>query len=83
MANKMSAAEHAEFERGKQQIEEQVSTYRLFLNLAKWGSLWIGAVLAFLTLWFMPNGSFFGGFMAMVVMLVAGWWFMKAPKTSH
>lgn len=74
---------HDDYVRGSQEISEQQATYGAFMGMAKWGSLWIAAVLAFLTIWFMPNGSFFGGFIAMVVLLVAGWWFLKAPKTSH
>jgi Bacterial aa3 type cytochrome c oxidase subunit IV. len=79
----MAASHDDDYARGSQEISEQASTYHLFLGLAKWGSLWIGAALAFLTIWFMPNGSFFTGFLVMVVMLVAGWWFMKDPKPSH
>ena len=40
------------------EVREQVSTYRLFLTLAKWGSLAIAVLLVFLTLWFHPGGSF-------------------------
>jgi Bacterial aa3 type cytochrome c oxidase subunit IV. len=83
MAKNMSASEHAEFERGKQQIEEQISTYRLFLDLAKWGSLVLGAFVLFLTLWFMPNGNFFTGAFAMIVMLAAGIWFLRTPKSAR
>lgn len=68
---------HDDYVRGSQEISEQVSTFHLFMGLAKWGSLLIAAVLTFLTIWFMPNGNFFGGFLAMVVMLVAGWWFLR------
>lgn len=68
---------HDDYVRGSQEISEQVSTFHLFMGLAKWGSLLIAAVLTFLTIWFMPNGNFFGGFLAMVVMLAAGWWFLR------
>jgi hypothetical protein len=68
---------HDDYVRGSQEISEQVSTFHLFMGLAKWGSLLIAAALTFLTIWFMPNGNFFGGFIAMVVMLVAGGWFLR------
>lgn len=74
---------HDEYVRGSQEISEQDSTYRLFVGLTKWGSLLTAAVIAFLVVWFMPNGSFIAGAIVFVLMLVAGWWFLKAPKTPH
>lgn len=75
---------HDDYVRGSQEISEQVSTFHLFMGMAKWGSLLIAAVLTFLTIWFMPgNGSFIGGAIAMVVMLVAGWFFLREKKSSH
>ena len=38
-------------------VEEQSATYSLFMNLAKWGSLVIAALLLFLVLWFQPGGQ--------------------------
>ena len=83
MADPHHTDAHDDYVRGSMEISEQVSTYDLFKALSKWGSLWICALLAFLVIWFMPNGSFIGGFIAMVVMLVAGWWFLKSPKKAH
>ncbi|WP_333591069.1 aa3-type cytochrome c oxidase subunit IV [Brevundimonas sp.] len=80
----MAASKHTDdYARGSQEISEQVSTWHLFLALAKWGSLIIGAVVLFLTLWFMPNGSFFSGFFAGAFMLAAGWFFLRSKPTSH
>ena len=73
---------HDDYVRGSQQISEQESTFRLFMGLAKWGSLLTAAVIAFLTIWFMPGGSFIGGAITFVVILVAGWFFLKKPKTA-
>lgn len=66
--------------RGSQAIGEQESTYSLFMNLAKWGSLAIGAVLLFLTLWFQPGGSFIAGAIGGGVLAVAGFAFLKSGK---
>ncbi len=66
--------------RGSQEISEQESTFDAFMGLTKWGSLIIAAVLMFLTLWFQPGGSLVTGFIAMVVMLVAGYFFLKSGK---
>lgn len=70
---------HDDYVRGSQEISEQVSTFHLFMGMAKWGSLAIAALLTLLTIWFMPNGNFFAGFLVAVVMVVAGWWFLKSP----
>ncbi len=77
-----NADAHA-YMRGTMPIQEQAATFAAFMAMAKWGSLWIAALLTFLTIWFMPGGSFFGGAIAAVVLLVAGWWFLKKPKASH
>ena len=74
---------HDDYVRGSQEISEQVSTFHLFMGLAKWGSLVIAAFLAFITIWFMPNGSFIGGFIAKVVMLALGWWFLRSKPDAH
>ena len=72
-----------DYARGSQQIAEQISTWHLFMGLAKWGSLILGALVLFLTLWFMPNGSFFSGFFAAAFMLAAGWFFLRSKPTAH
>ncbi|MDZ4363616.1 aa3-type cytochrome c oxidase subunit IV [Brevundimonas sp.] len=69
--------------RGSQAIGEQESTYSLFMSLAKWGSLAIGAVLLFLTLWFQPGGSFVMGAGAAVVFAVVGFFALKSKPAAH
>lgn len=68
--------------RGSQEISEQESTWSLFMSLSKWGSLLIAASLVFLVLWFQPGGSFFAGLITAVVVLVAGFLFLRSGK-SH
>ena len=87
MADPHSPTEHADHDadayvHGTMTIEEQTSTYSLFMNMAKWGSLAIAALLLFLVLWFMPAGSFFTGLIGAVVLLVAGGFFLKSGQ-SH
>ncbi|MGV3578491.1 aa3-type cytochrome c oxidase subunit IV [Brevundimonas sp.] len=87
MADHHSPTEHADHDadayvHGAMTIEEQTSTYALFMGMAKWGSLAIAALLLFLTLWFMPAGSFFTGLIGAVVLFVAGFFFLKGGK-SH
>ena len=68
--------------RGEMEINEQVATWKLVQTLFSWGSLLIAALLLFLTIWFQPGGSFFGGLIAGVVVFVAGFFFLKSGK-SH
>ena len=69
--------------RGSQEISEQVSTYELFQNLAKWGSLLTAAVLLFLTLAFMHGGSIITGLIAGIGLFVVGWFFLRAKPAAH
>ena len=82
MADPHHADSHDAYVRGSQEISEQTSTFTLFMGLAKWGSLVVAALLLLLTLWFQPGGSLFTGLIAAVVMLVAGWFFLKS-KSAH
>ena len=74
---------HDDYVRGSQHIEEQASTFTLFMNLAKWGSLLIAAVLTFLVLWFQPGGSFVAGAIAAFVVLVIGVFALRSKKKAH
>lgn len=71
---------HDDYVKGSMEISEQTSTFHLFMGMAKYGSLAIAALLAFLTIWFMPNGNFFVGAGVAVVMMVAGVWFLRSPS---
>ena len=82
MADPHHADAHDDYVRGSMEISEQQSTFALFINLAKWGSLLIAAVLVFLTLWFQPGGSFMAGLITAVVLTVAGAWYLGSKK-SH
>ena len=83
MADPHHADDHHDYVRGTQEIGEQVSTFHVFVLLAKWGSLAMACVLLALTMWFMPNGSFLGGVIGAVVLAVAGWWFLRERKPAH
>jgi len=71
---------HDDYVKGSMEISEQTSTFHLFMGMAKYGSLAIAALLALLTIWFMPNGNFFAGVGVAVVMMVAGVWFLRSPS---
>ena len=74
---------HDDYVHGSQEISEQVSTFAAFLGLAKWGSLVIAALLLFLTIWFQPGGAFLPAAIAAGVLLVAGYFALKSPKSGH
>jgi hypothetical protein len=71
------------YQRGTMTIEEQTSTWNLVQNLMSWGSLSLASLLLLLTIWFMPNGSFIGGFIAAAVVFVAGFFFLKSGSKGH
>ena len=74
---------HDDYVRGSQQIDEQASTFNLFINLAKWGSLLTAATLVFLVLWFQPGGSFVAGAISAFVVLVVGVFALRSKKKAH
>ncbi len=80
MAN--SHDSHDAYVRGSQEIREQESTFDAFVGMAKWGSLIISATLLFLTIWFQPGGSFIAAAISAAVVLAAGYYILKSPK-SH
>lgn len=83
MADPHHADAHDDYVRGSQQIDEQASTFNLFINLAKWGSLLTAATLVFLVLWFQPGGSFVAGAISAFVVLVVGVFALRSKKKAH
>lgn len=78
-----AASDAHAYQRGSMEISEQAATYSAFMGMAKWGSLATAVAVTFLTVWFMPGGNFFAGFISAVVLAVAGWFFLKKPKSAH
>jgi Bacterial aa3 type cytochrome c oxidase subunit IV. len=74
---------HDAYVRGSQEISEQESTFALFIGLAKWSSLALAVTIAFLLIWFMPGGSFVGGFITGVVLLAVGVFALSSKKKAH
>lgn len=71
------------YQKGSQEISEQESTWRLFTALAKWCALGMAVLIFWLTLWFMPNGGFFGASVSAIVLGVAGWWYLRSKPAAH
>ena len=60
------------FHHGDMDIREQRATYDFFMNLTKWGSLAVAALVLFLTLWFCAGAGLGGAIAAAVILLVLG-----------
>jgi hypothetical protein len=66
-------AEHAsDYTRGEMIVEEHERTFHGFIKLAKWGSLYIAAMLLLLTMWFCTTAGFFAGLVSAAVVVVLG-----------
>ena len=73
-----------DYHRGEMDIQEQVSTYHAFLNLAKWGSLVLAVGILFFAMLFSTQAGFIGSAAAAFVVLVVGFVLLRSkPKASH
>jgi sugar phosphate permease len=69
--------------RGEMDIQEQVSTFELFNTLSKWGSLFVGTLVLFLTLWFCTGAGFSGAAVTAVVVAALGVFLLRdKPEAS-
>ncbi len=66
------AKQAGDYTRGEMIIEEHEKTFSGFLKLTKWGSLYLAALVLFLTLWFCTPAGFLGALVAAVVVVVLG-----------
>ena len=72
-------ADHAsDYHRGDQEISEQVSSYKLFGGLTKWGSLALSVLLIMLVMWFCVGAGFLSGFVPAMILLAAGIFFLRS-----
>lgn len=78
-ATAQADADASAYVRGQMPIQEQTATFRLFMSLAKWGSLQVACVLLFLTLWFHPGGNLAAAVIGAGALAVAGYLVLK-PK---
>jgi hypothetical protein len=66
------AGKASQYHRGDMDIHEQVSTFHLVMNLTKWGSLVLAALLLALVLWFCTAAGFMAGAISGLVVLGLG-----------
>ena len=72
MANQVS-----DYHRGEMDIHEQADTYERVMAMTKYGSLAIGALVLFLTLWFCTGAGFMGSTITAVVVIALGLFLLR------
>jgi hypothetical protein len=77
------AGQPSDYHRGEMDIHEQVSTFKLIMNITKWGSLVIAAFLLTVTLWFCTDAGFLAGAISGGVVLVLGILFLRSGGDGH
>jgi Bacterial aa3 type cytochrome c oxidase subunit IV len=75
---------HGDYVHGKMDISEHVSTYEMFANLTKWGSLIVSAGLVFLVvLTCVKDAGFIPAAISAVVVLAVGWFILRKKPDTH
>jgi thiamine transporter ThiT len=76
----MTEAVH-DYHSGDQDTTEQLSTFRTFGKMIKWGSLAVAVLLLMLVLWFCVGAGFFTGLLTGIIVTAVGVFFLreKAP----
>jgi len=77
--------DHADYVHGEMDIHQNQSTYDLFGNLTKWGSLILAVALVFIVLLTcVPGTGFLTSAIVAIVLAALGWVFLKKkPDASH
>lgn len=78
MANQAS-----DYHRGEMDIHEQAATYAFVMGLTKWGSLAVGSLVLFLTLWFCTPAGFLGALATAVVAIAVGLVVLRGGGEGH
>ena len=78
------ASPKSAYQRGEQDVSEQLSTFHLVMGITKWGSLVIGSFLLFITLWFCTPAGFLGGLIPALILVALGVTFLRSkPDAGH
>jgi MFS superfamily sulfate permease-like transporter len=77
--------DHSDYVHGEMDIHQHQSTYALFGNLTKWGSLAVAVGLVFLViLTCVPGAGFMTAAIVAIILGVLGWVFLKKkPDAAH
>ena len=60
------------YTRGNMDTSAQQATFHSFIEMTKWGSLYLAALLILLVLWFCTTAGFLAGLIAAVVVVAIG-----------
>jgi hypothetical protein len=66
-----------EYHHGQMNAATQVADFRFFASATKWFSLFAGALVLFLTLWFCTAVGFFSALVTAVIVLAIGISFLR------
>ena len=72
MAAPASDHAHGDYTHGEMDIHQNQSSFHVFMQLAKWGTLLTVAMVIFLVSWFCTTAGFLGGLILGVAVLVIG-----------
>lgn len=76
--------DHSDYVHGEMDIHQHQSTYALFGNMTKWGSLILAVLLVFLVILTCTQMGFMTAAISAIVLAVLGWVFLKKkPDASH
>jgi hypothetical protein len=70
----------SDYHRGEMDIAEQRSTYHLIMAYTKWGSLYLGAAILLLVVWFCTDAGFMSGLISAIVLIVIGTLVMREKR---
>ncbi len=76
--------DHSDYVHGEMEIHQHQSTYALFGNMTKWGSLILAVLLVFLVILTCTQMGFMTAAISAIVLAVLGWALLKKkPDASH
>jgi Bacterial aa3 type cytochrome c oxidase subunit IV len=77
-------SDQSDYHKGEMDIHEQASSYELFMNVTKWGSLVVTVCLLFFIVWFAVKGAgLMPAFISAAVVAVLGFYMLKKKPDAH
>ena len=78
------AGKASDYHRGDMDIHEQVDTFKLVMNITKWGSLVVASFVLLLVLWFCTTAGFVTALISAGVLAALGFFFLRSrPAAGH
>ncbi len=75
--------DHSDYVHGEMEIHQHQSTYALFGNMTKWGSLILAVLLVFLVILTCTQMGFMTAAISAIVLAVLGWALLKKKPDAH